>query len=223
MPKTKKTLNIPLIPLMIAAMVIIIIGLLMIKSYKIKNLPQTGPASTPIPSVIAGVTYRCEDKKSIQATFYEKKVELKLSDGRSLTVPQVISADGARYANVDESFVFWSKGNTAFIQEGQATTYAECVEEPVASTIPKNTVSVVGEILCLPHKNQNGPQTMECAYGLKAQNGVYYGLSDTDPGYKNIMGIPMNSKVEVTGAIDLKADSKYDTIGTISVKSIKQL
>jgi membrane-bound inhibitor of C-type lysozyme len=29
-----------------------------------------------------------------------------------------MSGSGARYANADESFVFWNKGDTAFITEG---------------------------------------------------------------------------------------------------------
>ena len=46
-------------------------------------------------------------------------VDLKLSDGRSLKVPQAMSASGARYANKDETFVFWNKGDTAFVTEGK--------------------------------------------------------------------------------------------------------
>jgi len=78
---------------------------------------------------VATATFNCKDGKSIAATFYADKVELKLSDGRSLCLPQAMSASGARYANKDESFVFWNKGNTAFITEGAAggETYSDCV------------------------------------------------------------------------------------------------
>ena len=46
-----------------------------------------------------------------------------------MTVPHAISASGARYAKPDESFVFWNKGDTAFITEGanSAETYSACV------------------------------------------------------------------------------------------------
>ena len=44
-----------------------------------------------------------------------------------MTLPQAISASGARYANSDESFVFWNKGDTAFIQEGENYTYENCL------------------------------------------------------------------------------------------------
>ncbi len=80
---------------------------------------------------IAEVVFACDADKSIDATFYEDKVELKLSDGRSMELPQVISGSGARYANADESFVFWNKGNTAFVTEGpdETMTFENCVEK----------------------------------------------------------------------------------------------
>lgn len=33
-----------------------------------------------------------------------------------------------------------------------------------------------GEVVCLPHADTSGPQTMECAYGLKTDAGEYYAL-----------------------------------------------
>jgi len=44
-------------------------------------------------------------------------VSLVLSDKREMILKQTISASGIRYANPDESFIFWSKGNGAFISE----------------------------------------------------------------------------------------------------------
>jgi len=86
--------------------------------------------NTPAPSSAApvnSVTFQCADSKSIGAVFYKTSVALTLSDGRSMTLPHAISADGARYSNADESFVFWNKGNTAFVQEGNAQTYQGCM------------------------------------------------------------------------------------------------
>ena len=47
---------------------------------------------------------------------------------------QAISASGARYANTDESFVFWTKGNTAFIEENHKTTFKDCIGTPTEKT-----------------------------------------------------------------------------------------
>jgi membrane-bound inhibitor of C-type lysozyme len=83
----------------------------------------------------AKVTYACDASKTIVATYYtgpsqavqassttpptpNGSVALTLSDGRAMTLPQTISGSGIRYANADESLVFWSEGNTAFITEG---------------------------------------------------------------------------------------------------------
>jgi membrane-bound inhibitor of C-type lysozyme len=74
--------------------------------------------------------FSCSGDKAIDATFINAdpaSVRLVLSDGRALTLPQTLSASGARYANGDESIVFWNKGDTAFVEEGGRTTYAGCV------------------------------------------------------------------------------------------------
>jgi membrane-bound inhibitor of C-type lysozyme len=70
-------------------------------------------AETPV----ATAMFKCKDGNTIGATFYASSVDLKLSDGRSES-PQAMSASGARYANKDETFVFWNKGDTAFVTEG---------------------------------------------------------------------------------------------------------
>ncbi len=55
-------------------------------------------------------------------------VKIVLSDGRNFDLPQTISADGGRYANSDESFVFWSKGNGALVLENNVEkSYIGCV------------------------------------------------------------------------------------------------
>jgi len=79
------------------------------------------------------VVFACDEEKTITALFYigdDKFVDLVLSDERRLTVPHAISASGARYAKEDESFVFWNKGDTAFITEGigneSKTTFENC-------------------------------------------------------------------------------------------------
>ncbi len=73
--------------------------------------------------------FKCLGKKSIAAEFDRApvdQVKLKLSDGRELTLPHAVSADGARYANAEESIVFWNKGEAAFITENGKETYS-CV------------------------------------------------------------------------------------------------
>ena len=89
-------------------------------------MPGQAAAETPT----AEAKFACDGGKTIDAAFYSDSVELKLSDGRSLTLPQAMSGSGARYADADESLVFWNKGDTAFITEGsdEDQTYSDCVE-----------------------------------------------------------------------------------------------
>jgi len=97
----------------------------------------------PSSSLIAQVTYICNGDKRIDATFYKGEskpvepgkppipsgsVKIVLSDGRNFDLPQTISADGGRYANSDESFVFWSKGNMALVLENNIEkSYIGCI------------------------------------------------------------------------------------------------
>lgn len=73
--------------------------------------------------------FSCDGGKTIDAAFFNaapSHVELALSDGRRLTLPQAMSGSGARYASADERIVFWNKGDTAFIDEQGRQTYTGC-------------------------------------------------------------------------------------------------
>lgn len=96
-------------------------------SIALSGLAGFAVAQTPT----AEAEFKCDDDKSIKAAFYPDKVDLTLSDGRAVELPQTMSASGARYANADETMVFWNKGNTAFITEGgdDKQTYGGCVTE----------------------------------------------------------------------------------------------
>lgn len=95
--------------------------------------------------------------------------------------------------------------------------------QPENIPAPGVTVSIKGIMVCLPHKNQNGPQTLECAIGLKSDDGIFYGLSDSDPGYKNVSGAGMGQRVEVSGVFNRQEETKYQSVGIIAVSSISGL
>lgn len=77
------------------------------------------------------VSFECKDGKAIIALYSDGQVELMLSDGRNLILHHAVSASGARYANEDESIVFWNKGTSAFIEENGAITFEGCEETPI--------------------------------------------------------------------------------------------
>jgi membrane-bound inhibitor of C-type lysozyme len=102
-----------------------------------------GTVSAQAPAPVATVQYSCAQGKSLIAKYFDGptrtapdgrpipggRVVLTLADGKKLTLPQTLSGSGIRYANEGESFVFWSKGDTAFVEEGpnQTMTYENCV------------------------------------------------------------------------------------------------
>ncbi len=100
-----------------------------------KNEPVTEKAGNH-------VSYVCKNSKTIEAVYFvgtpvatvpseppvpTGRVDIVLSDGRTLSLPQTISASGIRYANGDESIIFWSKGNGAFLMENNKETYMDCM------------------------------------------------------------------------------------------------
>ncbi len=91
--------------------------------------------------LISQVSYVCDSEKTIEAKYFQGpdvsvapgerpiptgRVELELSDGRFMTLLQTISASGIRYANEDESIIFWSKGDGAFLTENGVEAYQNC-------------------------------------------------------------------------------------------------
>ncbi len=143
-----------------------------------------GAAKTPVlgkQRLVATVNYACNDQKTITASYYRGdapvsapneppipngSVQLVLSDGRAMTIPQTLSADGSRYANTDESLVFWSKGNGTTITEGTRPTYT-CIE-------------VAGDTGSLPQAYYGGSEnfTIRLPAGYTATEGYTYTAHD---------------------------------------------
>ncbi len=67
------------------------------------------------------VVYQCENGLQIVARYYSLSdgslnfAKVKLPDGKEFTLPNVLSASGARYTNEVEK-VWWTKGDSAFLQ-----------------------------------------------------------------------------------------------------------
>lgn len=86
-----------------------------------------------------------------------------------------------------------------------------------------NLVTLEGEVVCLEHIDQDGPQTLECAYGFKDENGDFYALQDTSTDYSTISGVPMNEKVRLEGTFRTATSETYIQVGKIEVVSIIKL
>ncbi|MDB5204015.1 MAG: Protein of unknown function periplasmic [Candidatus Taylorbacteria bacterium] len=92
------------------------------------------------------VIYTCDGGKTIVAAYHEGEVvevkpgevpvptgsvDVSLNAADAIALKQTISGSGVRYANSDESFVFWNKGNEAILMRGNAMDqdYQNCKTE----------------------------------------------------------------------------------------------
>lgn len=77
-----------------------------------------------------------------------------------------------------------------------------------------------GTLVCLPHKDTTGPQTLECASGLQTDAGEYYALdfnlmSETPPNIGS--GERFSASGVITPVENLSSEQKYDIVGVFSV------
>lgn len=165
---------------------------------------------------IAVVSYLCDGGKSIRAAYYNGtskppatpggppipggRVEVVLSDGRSLELAQTVSASGIRYSNGDpavsggESFVFWSKGNGALVLEhNKEQSYIGCVK-------------VVSDPGGLQQAYANGPQGFSIRYPEQYVADENYRYEAFGPG-KTIGGVTFTIPVSLASGTNLSEDS----------------
>ena len=204
----------PTIQKLALGVVILLVILLGISYLAPHALAPTKNGETPI----AQVSFACDAGKTINASFYEGEskpapspgepptpggsVAVTLSDGRAMTLPQTISADGTRYANADESFVFWAKGNGAFVTEGNDQTYANCIK-------------VAADPGGLPQVFENGVQGFSLRYPSGYVSDVTYKYQEMGPG-KDISGMKFTIAPSIAKGTNLGSDSY------VSVEEIPQ-
>jgi membrane-bound inhibitor of C-type lysozyme len=91
--------------------------------------PAADMDAAPSSNVIQA-TFVCPDGTELPTVFDNDAdtVTVGLPDGE-VTLPRAISASGARYANEDESIVFWNKGDEAMVQVNGDIVYQGCVAQ----------------------------------------------------------------------------------------------
>lgn len=132
-----------------------------------------------------------------------KEVRLGTSTAKSMTV---------------NDYVFTLQSATE-ISAAITVTKKTAAPVPPAPPAAGDSVTLAGTIECLPKKGP-GPHTAECAIGLKADNGFYYGLKNLfqfDPQYGKYS--TTGSRVRVTGRV-VSQDSSYDVRGFIEISAI---
>lgn len=132
---------------LVAAIIVFILRTYPVQQYAVQEGVPTAPAidggtvfSRHIDELtppVAAAYFECAEGKSFFARVEVKenqgelgKAEVFLEDGSKLLLSQTVAASGIRYANEGESFIFWAKGGTAFIEEGGQMIYTECFGQP---------------------------------------------------------------------------------------------
>lgn len=102
---------------------------------------------------------------------------------------------------------------------------------PFVSPTPivPNEVEIRGQHVCLPHKNTRGVQTLECAIGIKSDEGNFYALELSGLPSDVTRSFGANKNIFVKGLLVpvelLSTDhwQKYDMKGIVQVKSLEVL
>lgn len=184
--------------------IILIIMVLGVIAFIINRAPTS---TTRQPIAIA--SYLCSANKTITAIYYqgERKpaldasqpplpggsVSLVLSDGQKLTLDQTISADGLRYANTEESIVFWSKGNGTTFTENGNQTYMGCMQ-------------IMDDTGNLPHAYANSAEGFSIRYPEGVTIDDSYRYQAGGPG-KDIGGTRFTIPTALTAGTNLSQDS----------------
>lgn len=96
---------------------------------------------------------------------------------------------------------------------------------PFSTEYKPQSATVVGEYICLPHVDTTGPQTDECALGIKTDVGIYYSL-DFSLLSQSVPGLNVGDRISVNGVftpVERLSSTwwkKYPIRGILSVSDI---
>ncbi len=91
------------------------------------------------------------------------------------------------------------------------------------SPIVSSQIYEHGEYVCLPHKDKTGPQTLECALGLKSHEGEYFALDTSSIDQNYIQKLQVGAHVFIEGdfvpveALSSDHWQTYDIKGIVKV------
>ena len=113
------------------------------------------------------------------------------------------------------------------------SSYDECVAAgypvqesyPARCTIPggkgfsQNAATILeGKVVCLPHKDSDGPQTLECAAGLQTDEGKYYMLHSNKPDSSLAEIAGSDKRVRITGTLRPNDTDTYQSSGIVDIE-----
>ncbi len=90
-----------------------------------------------------------------------------------------------------------------------------------APDLTGEAVTLTGTFMCLLHRDTEGPQTEECALGMKLDDGTYYAVADGSADYSLVMGASSGDKITVGGFLKKEESDHYQSSGTVTITSLE--
>ena len=108
-------------------------------------------------------------------------------------------------------------------QQWMIRTFEHATPPQVSGEVPV-APSYSGTYVCLPHKDQSGPQTLECAFGIHLDDGSHYGLDFSAFSSAQGMTVATGERIRIEGTL-VSGDqwNIYDIRGVIRVANITRL
>lgn len=112
-----------------------------------------------------------------------------------------------------------------YLLNTQSNQNSDVPETPIRPA--EGLITERGSITCIP-KIGTGPQTMECALGLRNTEGIYFGLRFLSDHDDNFALVSPEIVVEITGTL-VHEDffgpdgNRYDAVGIIEIETISEI
>ncbi len=104
------------------------------------------------------------------------------------------------------------------------------IDESNFVNTPPQRATLEGTYVCLPHRNTSGPQTLECAFGIKATDSHHYALDTNTLQPRDALDkIQVNDTIKVSGLLvpvqQLSNDQwqRYAIRGIMNVTELEKL
>ncbi len=112
-------------------------------------------------------------------------------------------------------------GYAIFTQYGSQSALSS---DEVLDATPQN-VTLSGTFECLPHKDTSGPQTMECAFGFRTDDGVHYAVNfgasaDAAAQFQSGAHVTADGNVVIKEALSSDHWQKYNMEGIFTITEI---
>ncbi len=96
---------------------ILVLGVILFAVFALTRYKKDTAQDQATPEIESTAVFMSEDGKTVPAIFYDGVVMFNIEGLGDTVLPQTISGSGARYANEDESIVFWNKGDDLTITQ----------------------------------------------------------------------------------------------------------